>query len=418
MWSFTKGTNTLALPGSRAHGPARVVHRVQQHVARQPRHQPGHAVHQLDLRGAAQLSSTGSSGWSRAPTCRGPCPRSAGSASSPSPPGWATRSPAGGSPSWSASRSSPSASSATGQDSIDLLIVTGMAVAHRGPDRDAARGPDRHQPARQQGRSRSSSTSCRRCRPSSTSCRSCCSSASASAARSSRPSSTPSRRWCGSPASGSGRCRPPRSRPPTRPGRPTGSGCSRCSSRWRARPSSSASTRPRWPRCRWRPSRRTSTGPGSASRCSTRSSPTTSAAASCPGVLIVVMAVMLDRTTTAASERSEKVARGGGGNLRLRRIMLGGRGRGRAGGGLPVARLTWPGRVPRVHDRRQGRHAADDVMDWFVDIFGGVGRRVQGRHHRLVPQPDAVAAGRVAVVALRPRRSPRWPWSSAVSGRW
>lgn len=41
-----------------------------------------------------------------------------------------------------------------------------------------------------------------------------------------------------------------------------------------------------------------------------------------PGALIVVMAVMLDRTTTAASERAEKVARGGGEDPRVRRVLI------------------------------------------------------------------------------------------------
>jgi glycine betaine/proline transport system permease protein len=43
-----------------------------------------------------------------------------------------------------------------------------------------------------------------------------------------------------------------------------------------------------------------------------------------PGLLIVGMGIMLDRTTTAASERSERVARGGGGDVRRRRLILGG----------------------------------------------------------------------------------------------
>ncbi len=43
-----------------------------------------------------------------------------------------------------------------------------------------------------------------------------------------------------------------------------------------------------------------------------------------PGLLIVAMGIMLDRATTAASERSEKVARGGGENPRVRRAVLAG----------------------------------------------------------------------------------------------
>ena len=75
-----------------------------------------------------------------------------------------------------------------------------------------------------------------------------------------------------------------------------------------------------------------------------------------PGVLIVVMAVMLDRTTTAASERSEKVARGGGGNVRhAAHPPRCRRGVGDPRRGLPLAHLPQPGRVPGLHDRRQGR---------------------------------------------------------------
>lgn len=40
------------------------------------------------------------------------------------------------------------------------------------------------------------------------------------------------------------------------------------------------------------------------------------------GVCIVILAVLLDRTTTAASERAEAVARGGGGDPRRRRLVL------------------------------------------------------------------------------------------------
>ncbi len=102
----------------------------------------------------------------------------------------------------------------------------------------------------------------------------------------------------------------------------TGSGCSRCRSRWRARRSSSGSTRPPWPRSRWPPSRLTSTVPGLGKPVLGAWSVNDFGGSFVPGVLIVVMAVMLDRTTTAASERAEKVARGGGGNPRLRRMIL------------------------------------------------------------------------------------------------
>ena len=82
---------------------------------------------------------------------------------------------------------------------------------------------------------------------------------------------------------------------------------------------------------------------------------TTSATAFVPGALIVVMAVMLDRTTTAASERAEKVARGHGGDPRLRRVLLIGGGDRHARRDLPLAHLQGPGRVPDVRVGGQGR---------------------------------------------------------------
>ena len=91
-----------------------------------------------------------------------------------------------------------------------------------------------------------------------------------------------------------------------------------------------------------------------------------------PGVLIVVMAVMLDRTTTAASERSEKVARGGGGNVRLRRIIL-------AGSGVLTLVAVYLSRrelslaeFPEYSIGKTVSDTADDAMRGFVDVVGGV----------------------------------------------
>ena len=95
-------------------------------------------------------------------------------------------------------------------------------------------------------------------------------------------------------------------------------------------------------------------------------------AAFVPGVLIVVMAVMLDRTTTAASERSEKVARGGGGNVRQRRILL-------AAGGVGTLVAVYLSRtyiglaefpVYTIGDKLAT--VVNDVMDWVTSTFGGV----------------------------------------------
>jgi glycine betaine/proline transport system permease protein len=91
-----------------------------------------------------------------------------------------------------------------------------------------------------------------------------------------------------------------------------------------------------------------------------------------PGVLIVVMAVMLDRATTAASERSEKVARGGGGNPRQRRIVL-------AVGAAATLVAVYLSRtykslaefpVYTIGDKTS--EAVNDATRWFTDTFGGV----------------------------------------------
>ena len=91
-----------------------------------------------------------------------------------------------------------------------------------------------------------------------------------------------------------------------------------------------------------------------------------------PGALIVVMAVMLDRATTAASERSEKVARGGGGNPRQRRIML-------AVGGVATLVAIYLSRTYKSLAEWPVYSAGDKVAEavtdgtrWFTDTFGGV----------------------------------------------
>jgi glycine betaine/proline transport system permease protein len=95
-------------------------------------------------------------------------------------------------------------------------------------------------------------------------------------------------------------------------------------------------------------------------------------AAFVPGALIVVMAVMLDRTTTAASERSEKVARGGGGNVRQRRILL-------AAGGVGTLVAVYLSRTyiglaefPVYTIGDKVATVVNDVMDWVTSTFGGV----------------------------------------------
>lgn len=94
-------------------------------------------------------------------------------------------------------------------------------------------------------------------------------------------------------------------------------------------------------------------------------------AAFVPGVLIVVMAVMLDRTTTAASERAEKVARGGGGDPRVRRALL-------LGGGVAALVAVYLSRsyvslaeFPTYTIGDRVSSAVSDAIDWFTDTFGG-----------------------------------------------
>ncbi|MET7391932.1 ABC transporter permease subunit [Dactylosporangium sp. NPDC005572] len=91
-----------------------------------------------------------------------------------------------------------------------------------------------------------------------------------------------------------------------------------------------------------------------------------------PGMLIVVMAVMLDRTTTAASERGELVARGRGGSRRAHRIGLA------AGGGAALVAVwlsryyLWAADFP---DNTAGASVADAVnslVGWVTDVFGGL----------------------------------------------
>ena len=346
----------------------------QNDAARQPRHQPRHPVHQRDRRRAAQRRRLAAADDRRCPTSRARCPRSAGSASPPSRPGSAWPSPAGGSRCWCCGSFLSFGVFGYWQDSIDLLIITGVAVGARGAHRHAARGADRHQRAGQPGHhgrprlhaddadlrlpaaDRAVLRHRRRGR------------------RRLRPSSTRCRRSSGSPASASARSRRRPSRRPTRPARPTGSGCSRCSSRWPARRSSSGSTRPPWRRCRWRRSRRSSTVPASASRCST-------------GLRI---------NDVGGGVRARRAHRGDGGHARPhhdrgQRARREGRRAGRAATrgcagscwsaaavvdarrDLPLAHLHGPGGVPDVLDRRQGSPTAvNDVIDWFTDTFGGV----------------------------------------------
>ena len=135
-----------------------------------------------------------------------------------------------------------------------------------------------------------------------------------------------------------------------------------------------------------------------------------------PGLLIVAIAIMLDRTTTAASERAELAARGHGLVGRPRQVVLGVT-------GVVALVLVWASRDLPPTRRRSPRPGSaprsSDGLDRFVtsvvDLLDGPAAGLQELHQRGVAQPDAGTAGRVALVArchraARPSRS-----SSAAS---
>ena len=106
-----------------------------------------------------------------------------------------------------------------------------------------------------------------------------------------------------------------------------------------------------------------------------------------PGLLIVVCAVMLDRWTTAASERSEKVARGGGGNPRQRRILA-------AGGVVGVVVAIWLSRYyPWAAEFPENSFAttvaeqAEAATDWVTDTFSGISDWLKDTVSSLVLNP-------------------------------
>lgn len=89
-----------------------------------------------------------------------------------------------------------------------------------------------------------------------------------------------------------------------------------------------------------------------------------------PGALIVVMAVMLDRSTTAASEAREKRIRAGV-DPRRRRMVL-------AGAGVLALVAVWISRrqysaaePPDTGWDREVATRVNSFVDWFTDTFGG-----------------------------------------------
>ena len=250
---------------------------------------------------------------------------------------------------------------------------------------------------------------CRPCRRSSTCRRSCCSSASARR----RPSvgtliyALPPVIRITAHGIRDGVRRPP-SRPTDSLGPDAGSRCSRCSCRWPAHDHRRPQPDDRWPRCRWRPSRRYIDGPGLGKPVLQALPELDVGTAFVPASLIVVMAIMLDRTTTAASERAEVAHRGGGGRAAgVRRIVL-------VGGG--VVDRSWrstcrrtvpsgPAEFPRGSPTSGDAGARDRGRP--TSSATGSTDTLRRRHRRAIKdlvtdrpaQPDAGAARGVAVVA-------------------
>jgi len=106
-----------------------------------------------------------------------------------------------------------------------------------------------------------------------------------------------------------------------------------------------------------------------------------------PGMLIVVMAVMLDRTTTAASERSELVARGGGGNATARRVVLGAA----ALVALVLAYLSrtyaWAAEFPATTLGPWLSERVDSFLGWVTATFGGFTEGVKNLTSDVVLNP-------------------------------
>ena len=90
-----------------------------------------------------------------------------------------------------------------------------------------------------------------------------------------------------------------------------------------------------------------------------------------PGLLIVVLAVMLDRTTTAASERAENVARSGGEDLKRRRIVLAVTGAAALVLVYASRYYPWAAEFPEISLGSKLATASDNATTWVTDTFGG-----------------------------------------------
>lgn len=91
-----------------------------------------------------------------------------------------------------------------------------------------------------------------------------------------------------------------------------------------------------------------------------------------PGLAIVIMAIMLDRTTTAISERKERLQRAGGGNRQLRLATLG------VSGVVALVLVylshtyTWAAGFPETDIKTNLADKVQSVSDWVSSNFDGV----------------------------------------------
>ena len=141
VWYFTKGTeHPRPARSRRAPTCTTALTDFRNDLLAEPRHQPGHAVHQRDRRRSCAASSTGCSGWSSLPNLPRPVPEI----------GWlgvvAIATWVGSrSPSWRIALLVAASFLSFGvfgywQDSIDLLIVTGI-VGRASPCSSGCRWP-------------------------------------------------------------------------------------------------------------------------------------------------------------------------------------------------------------------------------------------------------------------------------------
>ena len=129
-------------------------------------------------------------------------------------------------------------------------------------------------------------------------------------------------------------------------------------------------------------------------------------AAVVPGLLIVALAVMLDRATTAASERTEIMARGGGWDRRTRRIVLG------VAGAVTLVLIwasryySWAAQFPSNSIGSWLAERADDAVNWFADTFGPAAATVK----------DGISAAVLNPLQSLMADSPWWLAALAITG--